>query len=426
MAIKGLTHRAPSFPEVGILRKGGPKTQANRPGPDLDHFRFMPTSDDREGAAVAEAFHSAYGGEPRLVNVCLPFRSTDECFEAWNEHWVAGGLVHRCDGETCVLWRTEDGGYSREPKPCPGGCKPSGRLKVIVPELRRLAYVTVLTTSVHDVMHLDKQLRALEGLRGDLRGIPLQLRRRKVSISTPGRDGKRIRRDKWLLSIEAAPSWVDLQLAAQEEAATPQLTAGQEVEVLVVDGATGEVLDQEPEPIADDELEPEVAADTEADDGTQDQDEPEGADEPEDSAEPTQAEDPDRDDQPAENGSDSGSLRPLGAESVRSVIRVKAGWVDGKRLDSEPVTETQLQDVTALFGDVFAILDDADGALKAALGYLVGIDSIDRLTRREAAAMLAWLGDPGEERALNEWAKTEAVRVLAAADSAAGQMAMDL
>jgi hypothetical protein len=225
MAIKGLTDRGASFPQIGTLRKGAPKPEKG-PGRDLKHFRF-----DSDDADATERFRTVYGDEPTSVRVFLPFRTAIENFEAWQEHWTAGALQHRCDGETCVLWLTNRHTYSQDAKPCPhlhiareerDRCKPTGRLKVIIPELRRLAYVTVLTSSIHDIMELSAQIEALEAFRGDLRGIPLILRRQPREISTPsGTDGKRRRMEKWLLSIEAAPTWVDLQLQAQEQAALP-------------------------------------------------------------------------------------------------------------------------------------------------------------------------------------------------------------
>jgi hypothetical protein len=241
MPIIGLTNQQAQFPEIGQLRKGAEKP-TNGIGQDLTYFRF--TSDIPE---VQAAFEAVYDGEPRMVNVLLPFQMPDENWEAWQEEYTAGGLVHRCDGETCVLWLTEDGSYSREPKPCPGGCKPVGRLKVVIPELRQLAYVTVLTGSIHDIRNLDSQLRALFSLRQDLRGIPLQLRRRPKKISTPsGTSGKRARREKWLLSIEAAPQWVHLQLQAQEAAAVPQIPEHIPfTDVPPIDPVTGEILDDE-------------------------------------------------------------------------------------------------------------------------------------------------------------------------------------
>jgi hypothetical protein len=229
MPIIGLTDRAASFPQIGILRKGGPKT-TNAPGKDLDHFRFDP--DDEQ---AREDFAAAYGATPRVIRIYLPFDTADENLSAWKEHWVAGGLVRRCDGQTSVLRQKPGGkGYDSTPHTCAcvgmpevskERCKPVGRLKVIIPELKRLAYVTALTTSIHDIMNLSEQLRALEGVRGGLRGIPMILSRIEREISMPGNDGKRVRRAKWLLAVEAAPHWVSMQLEAQERAARPALAA---------------------------------------------------------------------------------------------------------------------------------------------------------------------------------------------------------
>jgi hypothetical protein len=219
MPIKGLTDRNAGFPQIGVLRKGAPKAEKG-PGRDLEHFRF--DADDREAAA---AFAAIYGDEPRTVRVYVPYATTDENFEAWREDWIASSLKHRCDGQSCVRWLTGNGSYSTEPIPCPGGCKQVGRLKVIIPELRRMAFVTVLTTSIHDIMEIHANLAALESARGDLRGIPLIVRRVPREISTPGADGKRVRRQKWLINIEAQPDWVELQLAAAAEAARPLIAA---------------------------------------------------------------------------------------------------------------------------------------------------------------------------------------------------------
>lgn len=223
MPIIGLTDRGAAFPQIGVLRKGAPKVSDRQPGKDLDHFRF-----DTEDPDAARAFADAYGATPRAVNIYLPYATLDENFSAWQEHWVAGGLRRRCDGQTCVLAQTKDGKYDQTPHPCvcatlPADskerCKPVGRLQVIIPELRRLAYVMALTTSIHDIKNLSQQLTALELSNGTLRGVPLVLRRSPVEISMPGNDGKRVRREKWLLSIEAAPRWVGLQLQAMEQRA---------------------------------------------------------------------------------------------------------------------------------------------------------------------------------------------------------------
>jgi recombination directionality factor gp3-like protein len=218
--IIGLTDRSAAFPTIGTLRKGAPKPETgNKPGADLKHFRF-----DSEDKSASDLFVEHYGNEPRAIRVFVPFKTTQENFEAWKEEWTASSLKHRCDGVNCVRWLTPEGRYSDKPKPCPGGCKQVGRLSVIIPELKRAAFVTVLTTSIHDILQLNANLLALEAARGDLRGIPMVLKRSPRKISTPnGNNGDRARREKWLITIEAQPQWVELQLIAQEREALPQV-----------------------------------------------------------------------------------------------------------------------------------------------------------------------------------------------------------
>lgn len=215
--IKGLTDKGAMFPELGCLRKGAPKTDPKKPGEDLEYFRF----DTKDEDAAAE-FLELFGDQPREIEIKLPFHTTDENFEAWREEYAASGLKHRCDGETCTQWLDKKTGrYCFDPIPCPGGCKQTGRLKVIITALERFAYVTVTTTSIWDIITLHQNLMALEMLRGSLRGIPMILGRRERWISTPADGGKRERRKKWLLCVEAKPEWVKLELVAQERATRP-------------------------------------------------------------------------------------------------------------------------------------------------------------------------------------------------------------
>ena len=78
MAIKGLTDRGLSFPQIGNIRKGdnGGKNGAPR---DLQYFRVE--MDEREAAASA-AFLSAYGPQPTEINIVLPFDDIDRCWDA--------------------------------------------------------------------------------------------------------------------------------------------------------------------------------------------------------------------------------------------------------------------------------------------------------------------------------------------------------
>ncbi|HLA80397.1 MAG TPA: hypothetical protein VJP78_02030, partial [Thermoleophilia bacterium] len=129
-----------------------------------------------------------------------------------------GGMQVPCDGESPVAFYDNAAG-----KRTPVFCKPYGRLKVILPILRRAAYLTVLTSSVYDIGRLTEQLEAyaLLGERG-LIGMPLILRRRPARISRL-EGGKKVKVTKSLLSIEADPNWVGQKLVAMRDATLPAL-----------------------------------------------------------------------------------------------------------------------------------------------------------------------------------------------------------
>jgi len=227
MPIPGLRdQQALSFPKIGDIRKGAKKLPNGQMGPDLTYFRYAPI----EGEELAETtFHEVYGDEPREINVFLPFDEISRNFEAYMERHTASALQCRGDieGGKCFMWRDKTTGEMQHtPKDCPTpickGCKETGRLKIIIPELRRLAYIVVHTTSKWDIIELTRNLGALRELANNgLRGIPLILKRRPRMVSTPWKGGKRARREKWLLSIEAAQEWVEAQLAAAATAALP-------------------------------------------------------------------------------------------------------------------------------------------------------------------------------------------------------------
>src|SRR3990170_838817 len=238
MPIVGMTDRGLSFPEIGQIRKGAKKDPVqNRPGSDLKWFRVE--FDEREQGS-ADTFKSKYGPQPTEINIILPFNEIERCWDAWLEAYTAGRMVARSDGEKFTyLVDTKTGeikvkggepvtpynegqivGHDYQNKPVK--CRPVGRLKVIIPELARAAYLTVMTTSVHDIANISAQLEAFKTLNGGrIAGIPLVLRRRPKMISTPGEKGQRVRREKWLLSIEADPEWVKRMLSETKRLALP-------------------------------------------------------------------------------------------------------------------------------------------------------------------------------------------------------------
>jgi Recombination directionality factor-like len=274
MAIKGLSDRKLSFPEIGQIRKGAAKTDANKPGPDLDYFRVIFDEAEKDAEYI---FRNVYKDKPQELNIFLPFDEIERMWDPFLEAYTAGRMVARSDGEYFLyLLDTKTGEIlvknglhlkTKRPLPYIDGqqvgtytnrksgkeepifCKPVGRLKVIIPELARAAYLTVITGSYHDIANISAQLEAFKMLNGGrIAGIPLVLRRRPKRISTPNKDGTRVRRVKWLLSIEADPEWVKKRLMATEVLALPGNT---ETEEDVIETTGNLVEDDEWEPPID-------------------------------------------------------------------------------------------------------------------------------------------------------------------------------
>lgn len=285
--IKGLTDRGLALPEIGQIRKGAPKS-ANAPGKDLTYFRVE--FDERETKA-AETFKAQYGDQPTAIRIILPFNDLTRMWDAWLEAYTAGRMIARSDGEwvhyqingktgeLLVLngKDTQTGEPLPHPKDNAAGVdfkgkqvmyKASGRLKVIIPELGRAAYLVVLTTSKLDIANISNQLAAFQQLNnGQIAGIPFILRRRPKKISAPGPNaGQRIRVVKWMLSIEADPDWVKAKLG---ELNTLALPAG------AIHAMSAGVLDEEEYEQVDGELIDDEETDTSPFDVPYPDDEPE-------------------------------------------------------------------------------------------------------------------------------------------------------
>lgn len=252
MSIKGMTDRGMEFPQIGIIRKGAPKG-GNTPGKDLDYFRVV--FDEAESDTLA-AFIATFGTQPKQIKVLLPFDDIERCWDANVEAYTAGGLVYLGNGMRALFWvdpetgevKVKDGnpltpcvgvdglvGYykTQNGKREPIKAKALGRLRVIVPDLKRLAYLLVVTSSKWDVMHISDQLAALKHINGGrLAGIPLTLSRKPAMVSVP-MGSKRGRVKKWLIHIEAESNWARAQFEAlnryalPEGSELPQLPAGQ-------------------------------------------------------------------------------------------------------------------------------------------------------------------------------------------------------
>lgn len=251
MPIHGLTIQTPRWPRLGTLRKGAAAEENGGKrsiGKDLDHqLRFVGVDDEITADWIAQFGQVVITS----LRVNLPYATVDECWQAWREHWVAGGLVYRCDGRQHPLWYDPKGGPKHEgayvadnPRPCPGPgvceAKAVGRLEIIPRDFGRMGTVCLLTTSVNDIAQFDGSLRQLALLVGDLRRVPMIVRRVPRRISTPGGNGTRVRRMKWGLHLEIDPVWSRQMIAAHASGTRVLPGPGEDVNLLEDAGVVNE------------------------------------------------------------------------------------------------------------------------------------------------------------------------------------------
>lgn len=214
MPIQGVTTiEVVRMPRLGILRKGGEKPSESKPGPDLKHFRFDAKGDDE----LSAAFERRFGSEPNYIRGYLPYKTTDENFQTWQEDHGASGLKHRCDGQ--FVWEWIDGLLVQTDKPCPKGCKKVGYLSLVIPDLivesGRWGETTVLTHGIYDIVAIYQCLKDCEQKSGSLQGMPVVVFRKPQMVPVSYQsNGKQIktRAEKWLIFIEPEREWVQNQM----------------------------------------------------------------------------------------------------------------------------------------------------------------------------------------------------------------------
>ncbi len=257
------------FPKIGNVRKGEEKGKSRFPK-DLDYFRV---EFDEHETEAAEIFLREYGAEPKEILIWLPYKEIDDCWEAWLEGYTAGALQARSDGANYIFLREPDTGEilvkdgidlkTGRPRPYdpnepavyytdsknkkqPVFLKATGRLEVIIPVLERLASLTLHTGSKNDIAEISKNLKALYFVNsGSLQNIDILLKRKPRMISSPGEGGKRVRREKNLIFLETAPTWVQKQvngLRMRAELQPVEIAGGLESGI-DADELTGEIID---------------------------------------------------------------------------------------------------------------------------------------------------------------------------------------
>lgn len=248
MAITGLTDRTPSFKEIARLRLGIPKSEALVSGPqEISYFRpdFRPDALD-----AATDFMTFYGPKPDRVTIRLPFTQIDRCWDAFYEVYNKTGMLGMADGKKWLYLRSNQTGEllvkdgvptnatglpvdengmaylpfdktvpvysykSKKGEDVAVFAKPTGRLKVLIPVLKRAAYVLVITHSVYNIMRISEQLAGVAAIAQSagmtLPMVPMVLSRRLENISVSIK-GRKSMQDHYLLNIEIDPVWMSAQ-----------------------------------------------------------------------------------------------------------------------------------------------------------------------------------------------------------------------
>lgn len=409
MPIRGLSTREdakPSFPNIGKLRKGGPKRQ-NRPGVDLDHFRF--TSDDPD---IVAAFTAAYGEKPATLPIFLLHETMEDCFSSWREEYGQNRLCRlRCDGQFWTKWVDESTVHTGE-RECDRQCRDTeqhcpdcpaayvGRLEVILRELWEAAFIGVVTMETHSINDIG-DISSVLVQNEPLGGKEFLLKRVERRIGVPNKKTKkRMAVTKWLVSLELTRDWVLRELDAAKYRRIAELNG----ELSAALPATTEPAVEEAEFAAAVIEEGETAEGTET-----------PGEKPKQEAEK----------KPAAPSKANGK-RPYTAKAVQESIE---DLIEGD--DGTPISDLQVGLVAGKLEECFA--GDKDAKLKrhSVTLHLFNKESCKNLTKAEASAILKWIlaspdADDGGYYALHVSAPAEAAAIVKASLLVAGQTQMDL
>lgn len=277
MAIKDIQKKdKPGLSRAGVIRLGykvkkckkcktanlAGLTKCHKCG-NADFGPEYPTPADHFVLTDAPGVTEAIGTpKPKELRIYFPFNEIEQVFPAFHQYWVASALVCRGDGEH-ILYGIDpqkgdvivrDGQALREFESsapsgnvkfrpgdsvvCPGlshhlykkceHCKPNAMLIVLLRDVPRLAYWQIATTSIHNIVRLTEQLTYIQQTIGRLQGVPfiLKLKPEKISVPKSGGNG-RMRTEKYLLSLEVDPEWVNRLMLAQSELSDPMRLAAE-------------------------------------------------------------------------------------------------------------------------------------------------------------------------------------------------------
>lgn len=214
MPINRITNKPQRFSQqIGTIHKGAERPESGKaPGRNTDFFRFalLPGNEGLQPVLI-----ELFGENPKqFEGVHLLGDTPDQCFPNWLEKWGNASLVRRCDGDNQTKYMTENAGeYGYTPIPCLGsdkcGCKPVGRLKVVLPQLQQatgiIGYFSLVTHSWNDIDWLHQFFSGVYsmGKQKPLSQYTYTLYRELRLISTPGKDGAKGKRNESLLALRA-------------------------------------------------------------------------------------------------------------------------------------------------------------------------------------------------------------------------------
>lgn len=247
MAIAGLTDSAPSFKEIGRIRKGAPKSEGLQ---NLHYFRpdFRP-----DETAAYEAFLELYGGQPARIDIRLAFAELERSWDAYFTVYNTAGLLGKAgqlpgrEGNHWIYLRDNKSGrvIVRDGIPCEGRfdtrfdpkipiysykskkgqdvavyAKPEGRLSFMVPKLGVVGYVVLITHSYYDIARITSQLLGIQEMATriglTLPMVPLVLSRRPEQVSVTV-NGVKSMREEWVVNVHVREDWAAAQFALLDE-----------------------------------------------------------------------------------------------------------------------------------------------------------------------------------------------------------------
>ena len=446
MPIYGLTDRTPSFKELGRLRLGIPKTEAAISGPkEISYFRsdFRPDALD-----AAEVFEQVYGKQPTSIRFRLPFAEINRCWDANYEIYNKFGMLGMSDGKRWMYLRHNKTGEllvkdgvpthtdgtkvdentgevylpfdpkvavysytSKKGEEVKVYARPTGRLRILIPELKRAAYVQIITNSLYNCIHLSEQLAGVEEIARTagmtIPQVPMTITRRKETISVSFNGHKQLQ-EHYLLNIEIDPMWMEAQfnfLATLKPGAIPPVLPALPAGPTVLKEIAPEDLREDDGPFVDED----------------DRQTQFGNVEPEEPGEQAASSE-----QPAEvdAGLTNGTPRPYPPEILKAKLIARAGNYAGKT-----ATVKQRNLVAALLSETFAG-PDCELMRHALQTYLFGVSSLKDLDGTMLLAVLNdWLkpvSDSGGAYKVDPVAVQEAIAAYEEAIKAQGQMPLPL